>query len=352
MRIRLAIAIGWVLASAGAAGGSTSLVDLVHSPDVTVPLPGGPVRPGQVADDDLGGTVAPRSFPGVPDAANLAAYQILENGDELLVFDVTVSFPGGVRPGPRDVVRLSAGGYTLFFDGAAAGVPDGTRIDAVALDDDGALLVSFDGTVNLAGTLADDEDLLRIAGSGRSLRFDGGEAGVPLEADLDAAHRLPNGHLLLSFDVSGVVRGVAFDDEDVLEHAPETGAFALAYDGSAVHPAWAAADLDALDGRSNDADSDGLRDDLDNCILVPNGPLAGTGPPQHDTDGDAFGNACDADLNDDGIVNFLDLALFKAVFLSGDADADLTGDGIVNFLDLARLKELFLKPPGPSGTTS
>ena len=101
-----------------------------------------------------------------------------------------------------------------------------------------------------------------------------------------------------------------------------------------------------------DADEDGIEDALDNCLLVPNGPLlpdAG-GNSQRDTDADGFGNVCDADLNNDGIVNFTDLGSFKAVFGSPDADADLNGDGLVNFADLALLKTAFAQPPGPGAT--
>lgn len=101
-----------------------------------------------------------------------------------------------------------------------------------------------------------------------------------------------------------------------------------------------------------DADEDGIEDALDNCLFVPNGPLApdAGGNSQLDTDADGFGNICDADLNNDGIVNFTDLGGFKAVFGSPDANADLNGDGLVNFADLALLKMYFAQPPGPGAT--
>ena len=60
---------------------------------------------------------------------------------------------------------------------------------------------------------------------------------------------------------------------------------------------------------------------------------------------------CDADLNNDGLVNSLDLSLFKPVFFTSNPDADLNGDGIVNSLDLSLFKSLFFKPPGPSALT-
>ena len=101
-----------------------------------------------------------------------------------------------------------------------------------------------------------------------------------------------------------------------------------------------------------DSDADGAADACDNCTLAPNGPLIADagGNIQWDTDGDGFGNLCDGDLdNSSGIVNFADLALFKAVFGLSDADADFDGNGFVNFADLAIFKSLFGKPRGPAG---
>jgi hypothetical protein len=103
-------------------------------------------------------------------------------------------------------------------------------------------------------------------------------------------------------------------------------------------------------GFGPDADADGVLDTEDNCPLVANGPLipdAG-GNSQRDTNGDGYGNVCDADLNNDGTVNINDLAALKSVFLTMDPDADFNGDGRVNILDLAIMKSMFLQPPGPS----
>ena len=95
-------------------------------------------------------------------------------------------------------------------------------------------------------------------------------------------------------------------------------------------------------GVAGDTDGDGVADPDDNCLEHAN-------PAQRDTDGDGYGNRCDADFNGDAAVNFLDLGIMKSRFFTADPDADLNGDGAVNFLDLGILKSLFFKPPGPSG---
>ena len=109
-----------------------------------------------------------------------------------------------------------------------------------------------------------------------------------------------------------------------------------------------------------DTDRDSVGDACDSCVGIYN-PRMGTlglraARPgerltgrQLDADGDGFGNACDADLTNDGIVNFADLTRLKATFFSPDPLADLNGDGLVNFIDRAIMKKAFFTKPGPSG---
>jgi len=92
---------------------------------------------------------------------------------------------------------------------------------------------------------------------------------------------------------------------------------------------------------SIDTDSDGISDDVDNCTFIANSS-------QLDSNNDGFGNACDPDLNNDLIVNFLDIQLFAQAFGTSNADADFNGDGFVNFLDFVLYSTFFLQPPGPS----
>ncbi|NNF15353.1 MAG: hypothetical protein HKN70_01335 [Gammaproteobacteria bacterium] len=91
-----------------------------------------------------------------------------------------------------------------------------------------------------------------------------------------------------------------------------------------------------------DSDGDGVSDNIDNCTDVAN-------PDQRDTNGDGFGNLCDPDLNNDGVVNFIDVSLWAPFFGTADSgDADFDGNGLVNFVDFALFPEYFAGPPGPA----
>ncbi len=94
-------------------------------------------------------------------------------------------------------------------------------------------------------------------------------------------------------------------------------------------------------GDAPDTDDDGIADNADNCTQMANAD-------QRDTNADGFGNACDADLNNDGVINVVDLGLLRAAFFSTEPDADFNGDGVVNVVDLATMRLSFFAAPGPS----
>ncbi|MFK8016376.1 MAG: glycosyl hydrolase [Gammaproteobacteria bacterium] len=93
---------------------------------------------------------------------------------------------------------------------------------------------------------------------------------------------------------------------------------------------------------AEDSDADGVTNAIDNCSEFAN-------PAQVDSDGDNYGNGCDADFNNDCQVNIIDLGEFRQGFFGPDLEFDLTGDGAVNAADLGRLRLLFFQPVGPSG---
>lgn len=313
-----------VLFAAQAATGQS----LEVSPDTTTVLGGVVVDRRQPAEDD-GATVTPTalgpSAPGLalPAGANLDAFDRMANGDVVFSTDITVAVAGLAAPGvagPADVVLVDAQGPTLVFTPAAAGLPAGTDVDAVGLEPDADLLLSFDTTVNLNGVVVEDEDVVRIDGQGGApvIVYDGSAQGVAAGLDLDAVYRsLDDAHLLVSFDGSGNLGGIPFDDEDVLDWNPTNGAYAFAYDGSAPPAAWSAgADLDAVSGFAADTDGDGVGDAGDNCPRVANASQADTGGVGPSSLPDGIGDACQCgDVNNDGRVTGLDGTLVKRASL-------------------------------------
>ncbi len=100
--------------------------------------------------------------------------------------------------------------------------------------------------------------------------------------------------------------------------------------------------LDSLRLEAADTDGDGIDDFNDNCTSFAN-------EDQRDTDGDGFGNACDPDFNNNGVVDVQDFSRLKSALGSDDApDQDLNGNGIVDVLDFSTVKSMLGKPPGPS----
>jgi len=97
-----------------------------------------------------------------------------------------------------------------------------------------------------------------------------------------------------------------------------------------------------------DADSDGVCDAADDCSARAN-------HGQLDTDFDGYGNACDGDFGNDGVVGLGDLLTLLRGFgasLGGpnyDPELDTNGDGGIGLNDFLVLAPSFGDPPGPSG---
>jgi hypothetical protein len=255
--MRLSSAIAGFALLAATSGSAQNRVDF--APDITAALGSSPslvVNDHNLAHDDAAGGVTGFLIPATTLPANvaIAGYHPLANGNTLLVLATTAALPGlpPVSPAePRDVVQYDKGTglFSVLFDGSTAGIPDGARIDALYADPFFDVFFSFDVTVALPGVgVVDDEDVVRYSGGAYTMAFDGSAAGVASGLNLDAAHGMtsPPG-LLVSFDASGVVGGVYFDDEDVLRYTTGLGTYAMYFDASLSDPVdWPRANLSAL----------------------------------------------------------------------------------------------------------
>ena len=88
---------------------------------------------------------------------------------------------------------------------------------------------------------------------------------------------------------------------------------------------------------SSDADSDGVVDEADNCLAVPN-------PDQQDTDGDGAGDVCDLTPNGDGDGDGVDDQVDNCPAVANPGQADVDGDGTGDVCDTT--------PKGPTPRVS
>lgn len=127
------------------------------------------------------------------------------------------------------------------------------------------------------------------------------------------------------------------DGEHYLDHTADSSSYPLL-----IEAASASGEAATVNVYYGDSDNDGVLDYEDNCSAIPN-------PSQIDADCDGFGNLCDGDFNNDGVVNVQDLGLLRVSFFTDDGQTDLNSDGVVNAVDLGLFRTLTFQPPGPSG---
>jgi uncharacterized repeat protein (TIGR01451 family) len=257
---RAAVRFGAILAAglsvAGGAWAVTPLSKLRVSPDITTVLSGTTVGPADVGEDNLAGMVSLVNIGTIPDGAHLDGYAVATNGDQLLSFDTALTL-GASTFQRNDVIRYNGSTYTLEFSGGANGVPDGVDIKDIALHGTN-LLLSFDSAFAAGSTTFYPQDVAEWNGSALTKFFDGVAAGIPDGMAIDGLHLLPNGHLLLSFDTAGVIGGLTFNHEDIAEYTPGSpGTWEFAYVGAAAQPTgWGAADLTAFDATAGSSTFD------------------------------------------------------------------------------------------------
>jgi hypothetical protein len=127
------------------------------------------------------------------------------NGDWLFSVEVPTELPPGSGTvfDPRDVIRYNGLAYTAFFVGASMGVPTGANLDALFLEgnDFSDLVVSFDVPTTLGTPVYDPADLVRVSGGSFSLYFDASAATPPVPKHANVTGADQRGGPVLTFDV-------------------------------------------------------------------------------------------------------------------------------------------------------
>ena len=180
--------------------------------DVPATLGGVQVHPGDVVLRESGGYSLIGALPG-----GMQPLSLHVRDDGICVF--TLSEPvalGGTSFESRDILAFDGDDLSILLDGGAAGIPDGARIDALFITSQDGLVMSFDIPVTLPGLDAGRSDLVLFAGV-FSTYWDGDASGVPLSTNLVGADESAAGALVLAFDVPTLVGGQQFLPGDLVK---------------------------------------------------------------------------------------------------------------------------------------
>lgn len=179
------------------------------SPDVPTDLGGTRYFPWDVVRDD--GGVYSLVF-SLPLGTSIDALFRMNSGDWLLSLR-TQAVLGNLPFDPRDVIRFDGAAFSLFFGGAAAGVPASSNVDGAFLvgGDGGALVLGFDAPTLLGNNLYEPADLVQYSGGAFSPFFDASATAPPIPASTGvmAAARLGT-WTILAFDVPTTLGALTF----------------------------------------------------------------------------------------------------------------------------------------------
>lgn len=226
-------------------------------------------------------------------------------------------------------------------------------------DDNDGVANSVDNCPNVANTGQWDGDFDGIGDacdncieSANSLQLDFDNDGFGNSCDCDFGQNAVVG----TDDISQIVGSVGGNNylydinEDGFVDFTDSNICANEQLGSAPGPSAFASPEDLFD--NTDSDGDGVIDALDNCVDVYN-------PSQTDANNDGFGNVCDADINNDGVVDYDDRIRYSQLGVHGSyqgepnyrADCDFDENGKIDYADRDYLEAVMngVGLPGPAG---
>lgn len=206
---------------------------IILSTDATETLGGLTFRDGGLAEydptagtatlffnEDLFGSNQEVDALGVLDNGNII---LSTNGDALL---------GGLSFGFGDLVEYDpiTDAATLFL---SANLFDTARdIDAVHILDSGNIILSTVDGGTLGGLSFNDGDLVEYNPMADLASLFFNETSFANNEDIDAAHILDNGNIILSTIGAATLGGLSFGDGDLVEYNPTTGIATLYFDES------------------------------------------------------------------------------------------------------------------------
>jgi outer membrane protein assembly factor BamB len=178
------------------------------------------------------------TFEGPPGRnENIDAVHVLDNGDIILSTDgrATLDFQD-FDDGDLIHYDPGTGTATLFFDEDWFSGPGNEDIDAAHVLHNGEIVLSTDGNATLGtATSSEDGDVVEYElSTGTATIFLHEDAVFSGNEDIDAVHVLDNGHIVLSTETNARIGALSFDEDDLVQYDPSTGTAAMLFNGGDV----------------------------------------------------------------------------------------------------------------------
>ncbi len=152
---------------------------------------------------------------GVSEGADIDALDFYGN-DFLFSVDIPLNLDGKTYT-ERDIIKYDGSNFSKLVNGADVGIPQGARIDAMAMLPDEKIIFSLDIPVKIGDLIVKPGDLILYDGFSIDLYFDGTASGLPESANLDGVWLNPEGSLMFTLDIPAVIDGLPVTDKDLIE---------------------------------------------------------------------------------------------------------------------------------------
>ncbi len=149
---------------------------LYVTPDVPTDLDATTYLPWEIVRGDVGSHASELLL---PQGTAVDALHRMDGGDWLFSVAVPTTLDGATYR-PADIVRLDGTTYSTYFSGSAAGVPPGSGVDALFLNDTGDLVLSFDVPTTIGPTTYEPADLVLVSGGAFVLYLDASSGSMPI----------------------------------------------------------------------------------------------------------------------------------------------------------------------------
>jgi len=171
----------------------------------------------QVTEYDPGAGAIASGYAIAEDGLGINAFERIGADERAFVVNRHLELPSGDVVDPRTIVVDDAGSLSVGFDGEAAGIPAGAKIDALFRDSSGQWVISTDIHVELDGTVYSDGDLIGHDGTTFFLVRSEADLGLETSADVTGITQGIGGRWLVTLASGGqTLDGLVYFAGDVL----------------------------------------------------------------------------------------------------------------------------------------